>query len=340
MRIQNIHCGTTKAMTNETSLDSRIRPFQHMDAEQSILSVAHLLPPRAALMMRNFAVATSPSSDDTVLIAIIWQDAVSTTMRTELYIYEVPGFTHALPSIDNQRHLDICTYVQGKRIRSLDPTIGGIHSGCPLWQLQDRISEEPTLQCQATLGGLHILQTSEIARSPLLLHQAIYAWGPKANRVSLAIFDLSYAGPYLRSLTKRFQTSSASSSSPTFVLKKVDPDLFNAWYVPCQCALHDDGYRIVLPDTRCAALEPVRYRSTWGWGRETQSEPAAGSVSHYDTPARAAALKRKDEWLRERIKCMKRAGLTNEEIAIAWNEQRWTKKGLFNMPDRWKEIKL
>ena len=311
-----------------------------MDVEQTILSVAQLLPPRAKLIMRNLAVATSPSSDDTVLIAIIWQDAVSSITRTELYVYEIPDFSHALHSTDDQRHLDRCTYVQGKRIRSLDPTVGGIHSTSSLWQLQDRISEEPTLQYQATLGGLHILQTSEIARSPRLPHQAIYVWGPKTNHVSLAIFDLSYAGPYLHSLTERFQSSSASSHSAIFIFKKVDPSLLNSWYVPCQCSLHDDGYRIVLPDTRCAALVPVKYRSIWGWRKETRSKPASGSVSHYNTPARAAALKRKDEWLRERIRCMKRAGLTNEEIGIAWNEQRWTEKGLVDMPDKWKEIKL
>lgn len=178
----------------------------------------------------------------------------------------------------------------------------------------------------------------------LATHQAVYIWGSRGNQVSLSIFDLTCGGPNLRQLHWLCCDSCVHDGETLHSLKKrnLNPSHTRIEGVVCQCALHDNGYSIILPDTRSTLSEAVPVQSKWSW-RKVRSPPEPsidGGVKPDDTPARARALKRRDEWLRESIRYMKRADLDNDEIRIAWDHQRWTKYGRFDMPDRWKDMKL
>ena len=96
----------------------------------------------------------------------------------------------------------------------------------------------------------------------------------------------------------------------------------------------------MLPDARCAAIGPANGGYFLGWSKEYRPEPAAGVVEHFSTPARVEALERKDEWLRQRMNFMKRAGMSNQEIIYAWYTKCWTRYGVFEMPEGWKDLEL
>ena len=327
-----------------------------LECEQEIVSLACLSPPRNDCVFRNVAIAPLAAIDGTVQIAIIWQDCNQFPRRSELYVYEAfPFFTQdnegsralgqmieklSSSALDsnylNEESITQRTVIQAKRLRSLHPHAGGIHPSSPLRQHLSKTE----LDRQGQLGGLQVFQTGDKMRMPIdtkATYQAIYVWGPTTlQQLSLTIFDLSYSLPSLRTLPKRFH-----GPQPQFKLSKADTDLLHHYYTgtPCQCALHDDGYQVVLPDVRCAAIGAVKGGYQIGWSKEYRPEPTGGSLTRWDTPARVEALERKDEWVRERIRHMKRMGMEEKNIRYAWHTLQWTNYGMLEMPWGWKELK-
>ncbi|KAL8629045.1 hypothetical protein Q9189_005248 [Teloschistes chrysophthalmus] len=258
-------------------------------------------------------------------------------------------YAHSLRQTLNHKQRQLPSNISGKRIRSLDSNAGGVHSASPLWRNPE---ERTTREHQTNLGGLAILQTDEKVLFPLgtkATHQAVFAWGPGSDQVDLSIFDLSYANHNLEQLPARFYGSTDSTwyKRAAYHLTKHDPQLSGIPYngILCQCAMHDDGYKVILPNDgrqRTATRAGVESRTIWNlwYGPRVPTAAATeGCVEHYDSPARAKAWARRDEWLQQRIEIMKGVGLSDKEISIAWKEQLWTRSGLFDRPDRRKETK-
>ncbi len=82
--------------------------------------------------------------------------------------------------------------------------------------------------------------------------------------------------------------------------------------------------------------------SFWPWrstpAPECGGEKDVGSISRDDSAARRAALERRQEWLRGRIMGMRRAGLTDFEIAEVWNVSVWTRYGQVRKPEGWRDL--
>ncbi|KAI4204495.1 MAG: hypothetical protein LQ350_001045 [Teloschistes chrysophthalmus] len=332
------------------------------------LPMARLCPPRAEVVLRNIALSSSGHPDGTTTVAILWQEVSTLPKRPELYIYEIPKrihvstgsglhpnvrpnstYAHSLRQTLNHKQRQLPSNISGKRIRSLDSNAGGVHSASPLWRNPE---ERTTREHQTNLGGLAILQTDEKVLFPLgtkATHQAVFAWGPGSDQVDLSIFDLSYANHNLEQLPARFYGSTDSTwyKRAAYHLTKHDPQLSGIPYngILCQCAMHDDGYKVILPNDgrqRTATRAGVESRTIWNlwYGPRVPTAAATeGCVEHYDSPARAKAWARRDEWLQQRIEIMKGVGLSDKEISIAWKEQLWTRSGLFDRPDRRKETK-
>ena len=325
--MKNIICRSERRASDDGQQSSRARLHGGTEGEREVVSIACLSPPRSDCIYKNVTIAPSEALDEAAQIAVIWQDNTIHPRRSELYLYEAfPFFTQdnegseALgraseqlsssafdSSYRGEEGITQRTHVQAKRIRSLNPSSGGVHPSSPLWQrLQSSPASASSLERQAALGGLQILPNNDKIRldptsqaNNVCPYQAIHVWGPTTMyQISLSVFDISYAGPSLRTLTKRPLRPESYRT-----LAKMDPELMSALSytgIPCQCALHDDGYQVVLPDVRCAALGPAKDGNELGPGKEHRPEPARGRTVHFDTPARVEALERKDEWLRER----------------------------------------
>ncbi|KAL9578201.1 MAG: hypothetical protein Q9212_005870 [Teloschistes hypoglaucus] len=342
--------------------------YTTLTKEYASLPMARLCPPRADVVLRNIALSSSRHPDGTTIVAILWQEVSTLPKRPELYIYEIPKgihvstgsglhpnvkpnstYAHSLRQTLNHKQQPLPSNIPGKRIRSLDSNTGGVHSASPLWRT---LEEQTTREDQTNLGGLAILQTDEKVELPLgtkATHQAIFAWGPKSGQVNLSIFDLSYATHNLEQLPARFYGSSDSTwyKRAEYILDKQDPQLSESPYngILCQCAMHDDGYKVILPNGRRqptatgAGVESKVIWNLWYGPKFPTAAATEGCVEHYDSPARAKAWARRDEWLRQRIEIMKRAGLGDEAISNAWKLQFWTRRGFFDRPDRRNETK-
>lgn len=143
---------------------------------------------------------------------------------------------------------------------------------------------------------------------------------------------------------------------------KADPD--KAWINGCQCALHDDGYRVVLPrlgashggrnsdananaDAKVGAEAEVGDKiSTSRWlrfftrkqDREEKEEEDLGSVERCVEEHVQAAMDRKEEWLLDKVRVLKRAGLDDEGVLQAWERRPWAQFGFVALPDGWKDL--
>ena len=133
--------------------------------------------------------------------------------------------------------------VQGKRVSSLSRRIGGIHSASPLSGIATRE--------QAALGGLQLPHTStnQEAYPRNVQYQKCFVWGLSDDdnyQISCQIFDFSFADPQrLRLLTNDGIQVRHQPTARHFI------SALNALH--CACRLHDDGFRVVLPD-----LEPTK----------------------------------------------------------------------------------
>lgn len=337
--------------------------------------IALLSCSRPNSVYKNVAVAPTAITDGSIRVAIVWQTADLEEPISELYIYDISEAVYygscrtyrqnildsvctTLEGISESTILRSCRLVWGKRLTSLDQHMGGIHTFCPLNQL----ASLPEM----AMGGLQIPHTAENqeAYPRTVRYQKCFVWGPatsggECTRISLKVFDLSFTDQQrMRSL----MTYSVGGGWRRD--KKFHNICLNAFH--CACALHDDGFRIVLPDTssveasklaterdntssslqRTATLKesllPLN-ESPWSfWPREaTSSAPDSvqniGSVSRNDSLARLAALERRQEWLRGRIAGMKRVGLTDFEIAELWNMSSWTQYGQIRKPEGWQQ---
>ncbi|MCJ1427639.1 hypothetical protein MMC29_005542 [Sticta canariensis] len=141
-----------------------------------------------------------------------------------------------------------CISVQGKRISSIAPHMSGIHPSSPLRDLPDtqtriHIDEDALggvqLFCDPDQRGEH----AERCRGGCLV-QTIMVWG-RSNKgdshITLRIFDLSFAVP---SRLRWYQTFSHWTA--------VDTSPHQKTY--CTCPLHDEGFRVMLPDPSCHTL--------------------------------------------------------------------------------------
>lgn len=338
--------------------------------------IALLSCSRPNSLYKNVAVAPSAITDGSTRVAIVWQTADLERPISELYIYDISkAVYHECYRTYSQNISDsVCTteegisentiprscrLVWGKRVTSLDQHMGGIHTLSPLYQLA-------SLRKMA-MGGLQIPHTAENqeAYPRTVRYQKCFVWGPatsggECTRISLKVFDFSFTDQQrMRSL----MTYSAGGGWRRD--KRFHNIALNAFH--CACALHDEGFRIVLPDTtsveaselaterdnissslqRTATLKDSLSslnESPWSfWPREaTSSAPDSvqdvGSVSRNDSLARLAALERRQEWLRGRIAGMKRVGLTDFEIAELWNVSSWTQYGQTRKPEGWQGL--
>lgn len=358
--------------------------------------IALLSCPRPNSVYKNIAVAPAIIKDGSIRAAIVWQTTNLEKPISELYIYDIPKAYYEPCRAYSQNGSDSvsttaegisagaipgsCRLVQGKRITSLDQHMGGTHPSSPLHRFAS--------PHEIALGGLQIALTTENqeAHPRKSQYQKCFVWGPASSgrdectQISMKVFDFSFADPQRLHSPKNCAVAVAWQHAEHF--HNIAPDA-----VPCACALHDDGFRIALPDittttttTTVAASEPAiitelrenarrktasssvqkiatlknslspLYETTpWSlfrwwppWNAATQAAPDTkedvGSISRNDSLARRKALERWQEWLRGRILGMKRDGLTDFQIAEAWNMSAWTGYGQVRKPEGWRHL--
>lgn len=338
--------------------------------------IALLCCSRPNSVYKNVAVAPTAITDRSIRVAIVWQTADLEKSITELYIYDISkaaynGFCGTYsqnisdsvcttPEGISERTISrSCRLVWGKRVTTLDHHMGGTHTFSPLYQL----ASLPEI----AMGGVQVPHTAENqeAYPRTVRYQKCFVWGPatsggECTRISLKVFDLSFTDQQRMSSLMTYGVGSGWRRDKLF-----HNITLNAFH--CACALHDDGFRIVLPDTtsveaseltterdntssslqRTATLRESLsslHESPWSFGpREATSSapdsvPNVGSVSSNDSWARRRALERRQEWLRGRIAGMKRVGLTDFEIAELWNMSSWTQYGQVRKPEGWQEL--
>lgn len=323
------------------------------------IPVAKLLSPNEHCEYRNIAIGSLQAMDATAQVAVIWQDTLEVDRRPELYVYEIPGslwrsfrdihsMQESIYSIQTHiRNLECCVEIQAKRVRSLDPGIGGIHMTSPLRNRQKGYVENASWDASDNLGGLKILQTRwnmDCPRYRTRNRQGlyIYVWGSSASgndRIVLNVFDMSYSNPFLATFPQHSRTFGHFA--------KIDPHLLDSYYygshgVVCQCALHDDGYHVELPGRPRARTTEDSKARWWSFSGSTDSKatpvPDCGLIEHYYSTAAQAALERKEEWMREQVRKWKRAGMTDDMVIEAWYSRRWTFNGICGLPEDWKNL--
>ena len=263
-----------------------------------------------------------------------------------------------------------CRLVQGKRVKSLSQHMGSTHPSSPLYQL--------TPPQDIAMGGLQLPHTIENqdAYPRNLQYQKCFVWGPgtsatKCTKISFQIFDFSFADPQrLHSLIEHGMGSWQQRNAPHHNIA------FKAFH--CACGLHDDGFRIILPtittikpsksatlkrentdespSTSSPPQKAIRPRTlkdslalsaspSWFFWLRMSNQPVSaqddkntGSISRNDSAARQAALERQQEWLRGRIRGMKRMGLSDFAIAEEWNNSAWTQYGQVRKPEGWQDL--
>lgn len=322
--------------------------------------VAFLAPPKQGLVFKNLSVASSWIYDHRTVIAIIWQETKSDYSRPELYTY---SFRSRQLATEGEIYSDVtepppesCVEIQGKRIISLDRRMGGVHRLSPLREFfQNNPSSRP--DDEDALGGLQVTCrrfTNEERQFEGSGVQKVTVFGPndENSRITFRTFDLSF-GDLGRLRQIRIMTTEGGYGE----LKHLN----------CACHLHDEGFRITLPDTWCKVaytndpipppFEPNTMLSSWlrpwlawitksapttttkstGWIEESDL-PARGRIEQSDSPARQAALEREQEYLKDMIRWMKETGLSEESIETEWSGAPWTGRGQLKKPDGWREL--
>lgn len=334
--------------------------------------VALLSPPRQGLCFRNFTVAAFLVPERHALVGIIWQEPESEYSRPELYYYNVPC---ASPRDISRAESIVCLHcatgsydeasasgitgqigssksyisVQGKRVASIAPHMGGIHPSSPLRDLPDtqiriHIDEDALsgLQffCDPDQRGEH----GEGHRNVNLV-QKMMVWGPSGkddSHITFRIFDLSFAVPSHLRLYQTFRRWAGAGISP-------------AKNTYCACPLHDQGFRVTLPCTSCQTLahhpspspssrpkSKSSLSSLMMSSRKSNLSPAVsmskGSVEQCDPSARQEALEREKEFYKEAITSMKRSRMSNESIETEWSGAQSTLRGKVPKPTGWRDF--
>ena len=349
--------------------------------------IALLSRPQLNMVHKNIAIAPTSIKDGTTRVAVIWQTTSLEKPRSELYIYDIPEAVYYEPcrsydsaspemvpatagALDEDAIPRPHRLVQGKRVTSLSQHMGGAHPSSPLYQL--------TTPQDIAMGGLQLPHTYENQDTypRNLQYQKCFVWGlgtseTNCTKISFRIFDFSFADPQrLHSIIEHGIGSwQRRNESPHTVAYKA---------LHCACGLHDDGFRILLPDitaikpsksaiikqentdkssstlsqaktltktrTLQDSLAPNTSPSRFFWSRvsnrsaSVQEHKNTGSMTRNDSAARQAALDRQQEWLRGRIRGMKRMGLSNFTIAEVWHNSAWTQYGQVRKPEGWQEL--
>lgn len=338
---------------------------------------ALLSRPRPNSVYKNVAVAPTTVKDGSIRAAIVWQSTDLEEPISELYIYDIPEAIYYEPCRSYNQKISVnvsatseefgegailrpCRLVQGKRVTSLDQHMGGTHPCSPLYR---RAFPQET-----ALGGLQFPHTTENQETypRNVQYQKCFAWGPATSdgactQISFKVFDFSFADPQRLHSLITYGVGAGQRRD-----QKNHNIALNALH--CACALHDDAFRIVVPDVTIVEAKPAIKHDNAGesapswlakpatpkeilsfsgigwsfWPRKPTSAPdsvpSVGSLSRDDSLARRAALERRQEWLRGRILGMKRAGLTDFEIAELWNLSAWTQYGQVRKPEGWQEL--
>ena len=297
---------------------------------------ALLSRPHSDALYRNIAVAPLLTRDGILRVAIIWQSKDGATMRSELYIYDLREenyYGRCAAYNDPPTTSQPYDVVQGKRVRSVGRFMGGVHPSSPLFT-------EASAQ-EIALGGLQFPHSKENqdVYSRNVQFQKCFVWGPADSNgdctsIECSIFDFSFADPqHLCTLARDGMRTRQQML------------IHNAHH--CACKLHDDGFRVELPDpgTATTIINPPKAQqpknsSFWPWKTlpPEHKQTDIGSVTHYDPPARQRALEREKEWFRERIRGMRGCRLSDFEIAEQWAFARWTQWGDVRKPDGWTEL--
>lgn len=364
---QNASCTQSRSSSNDSESGN------HIFTRTALLS-----RPRPNSVYKNAAVAPTVIKDGSIRVAIIWQTTGLEKPISELYIYDIPeaiyyepceSYSQAISDNVSATAEDLsegalprpCRLVQGKRVTSLGQHMGGTHPSSPLSRLA-------SLQ-QIAVAGLQFPHTTENEETypRSFQYQKCFVWGPatsagECTQISFKVFDFSFADPQrLHSIT----TYGVSAG------QRRDKNHHNISLncLHCACALHDDAFRILLPDVTIAeAHKPAMKHENTGesasswvqktaglkqsfsfsgiawtlWPRKMYLDQEVvlhtGSISRNDSAPRLAALERRQEWLRGRIRGMKRVGLTDFEIAELWNMSAWTQHGQVRRPEGWQEL--
>ena len=336
----------TVCVRRSSSFAEELRSSSGSPRIKTLVPIAKLLSPHQHATYRNIAIAPRPALDGTIQIAIIWQTPTPHGHASELYLYEIPAL-----------YQHFSTEIQGKRVRSLGPGVGGIHPSSALSKLS--IEDE-----QNVLSGLSFLQIAQNDISFWKIPKQriyIYAWGPSSafpcnssSGINLHIFDISYSTPLVNALLPHLAPN-------TEYLRKSD-----LRYNGCQCALHDDGYRVVLPHLYLShgggnaeaeaearerdGAEENRNPSRWlriftrkqdreGKVEENRkAEEDIGSVEWWVEEHVQAAMDRREEWMFEKVRVLRRAGLDDEGVLTAWESRPWAQFGFVGLPVGWKDV--
>jgi len=326
------------------------------NGNQELRPLVYLSSPQHGSVFRNFAALTSPLASQSggslcprrLRIAIIWQTCSNLEHeRPVLYTYDVdfmdsygrnsqlepwqidlldqyggPRIFESLPIKANLKagarilKPSVQTgYIQGQRVSSIDIRAGGFHPASPYWKATMRLCSQQQTRHDAALGGLDL--------SPDDGRQC-YIWGPSAasdaSSITLSIFEFRLG-----------------SSKRHTGWRWMDPEAYNK---NCGCSLHDHAHRITLPLVRQS--DSCKTSRSWLQTLRLAAPPQIcsdeGTVEHYDPPARAEALQRREEGLREIVRSLKRDGWSNGRIEDLWTRVAWTRWGCVPKPDGWREL--
>lgn len=332
--------------------------------------VALLSPPRQGLCFRNLTVAPFLDAKGHALIGIIWQETENEDSRLELYYYNascnssqdilraesdvgpdcVTGSYDVAPASgtpSRDRHSKSYISVHGKRIASIAPQMGGIHPSSPLRDLHN--TKISICEDEDALGGLQLFCDSGHSGDHLDqrreggLVQKMMVWGRSeegGSHITLRIFYLGFADPSQLQLYQRSRHWTGADTSPS-------------QHIFCACPLHDDGFRVTLPDTSYQILShhplrssspgrkpilPSLLNSSWKSNVSPVVSASNGSVEQCDPPARLEALRREKDFYKGAIISMKRSGMSNEAIETEWSGARMTSRGKIPKPTGWREL--
>ncbi|KAI9872077.1 MAG: hypothetical protein M1830_002095 [Pleopsidium flavum] len=328
----------------------------HYNANQELKPLVFLSPPQHGSVFRNFASSTHSLASHSegslcsriLRIAIIWHNCSNLLHeRPALYIYDLdfnenhrrtsqlktwqidlvdqhggPRFFASLPNNANSKaeaqfpkpSVQI-GYIQGQRVSSINMRAGGIHPASPYWKAFTSLCSPQQTRHDAAVGGINLSPDDGLR---------CYVWGPSAasdtSPITVCNFHLLFG-----------------SSHRYLGWIWMDPE---AYCKSCGCSLHDHGYRITLPvvkpSSSCSTSKS--WLQTLRLASPSQVCSDQGTVEHYDPPARAKALQRREDGLKEMVRSLKRDGWSNEQVEDLWTRVRWTRWGCVPKPDGWREL--
>lgn len=328
--------------------------------------VALLSPPRQDLSFRNVTVATVLAPKCHALVSIIWQESESEDSRPELYYYNVPcaafynvpcaestvdphcanGSDDEEPASGNPWGSQSYTSVEGQRITSIAPRMGGIHPSSPLRDLPDTQNQ---IHKDEALGGLQLFYDPDQRENGGRLREGypvqkmmVWGWSKKDDSyITVRTFDLSFADPSRLQSYQKFRRWIGAETS----FSRTDY---------CACPLHDEGCRVTLPNT--SSCRPSSHHPSHPPSSRQKSALSSllmpsrkstlsagvgasrGSVEQCDPRPRQEALERETRFYKDAITSMKRSGMSNESIETEWSGALLTFRGKIPKPTGWRNF--